>query len=154
MIVTLEVKDLATKDLMRIQQRIMPTLQRAARESLGIVERKARANVSGKLRVRTGKLLRSVKAGPVKIKGRQVEGQIPAHPRAKGSHWYIGKFHEKGAVIRPKKKKYLAIPFPDGTVRFVKRAILPARPWLRPAWRSSARKVREIFKRRIMAMVK
>jgi hypothetical protein len=152
--VTIEVKDLATKDLMRIQQRIMPTLQAATTESLRLVEGKARANVSGKLRVRTGKLLRSVKAGRVAIKRHRVEGQIPADPRAKGSHWYIGKFHEKGAVIRAKKKKYLAIPFPDGTVRFVKQVVLPAQPWLGPAWKSSTRKIREIFKRRILAMVK
>jgi len=154
MIVTLEVKDLATRDLMRIQQRIMPTLQGATRESLELVEKKARANVSGKLTVRTGKLLRSVEASPIKIKGSQVEGQIPAHPRAKGSHWYIGKFHEKGATIIARKKKYLAIPQPDGTVRFVKMVTLPARPWLGPAWRSSVREIKNIFKRRVMEMVK
>lgn len=40
---------------------------------------------------------------------------------------------ELGAVIRPVKAKALAIPQPDGTVRFVKQVTLPARPYLRPA---------------------
>lgn len=41
--------------------------------------------------------------------------------------------HELGGVIVPKKAKALAIPQPDGSVRFVKSVTIPARPYLRPA---------------------
>lgn len=41
--------------------------------------------------------------------------------------------HELGGVIVPKKAKALAIPQKDGSVRFVKKVTIPARPYLRPA---------------------
>lgn len=40
---------------------------------------------------------------------------------------------ELGGVIVPVKAKALAIPQPDGSVRFVKKVTIPARPYLRPA---------------------
>lgn len=40
---------------------------------------------------------------------------------------------ELGATIVPVKAKALAIPQPDGGVKFAKKVVLPARPWLRPA---------------------
>lgn len=41
--------------------------------------------------------------------------------------------HELGGVIVPVRAKALAIPQPDGSVRFVKSVTIPARPYLRPA---------------------
>ncbi|MEL7447109.1 MAG: phage morphogenesis protein [Pseudomonadota bacterium] len=41
--------------------------------------------------------------------------------------------HELGGVIVPVKAKALAIPQPDGSVRFVQKVTIPARPYLRPA---------------------
>jgi len=41
--------------------------------------------------------------------------------------------HERGGIIVPKKAKALAIPQPDGSVRFVKKVVIPKRPYLRPA---------------------
>lgn len=41
--------------------------------------------------------------------------------------------HELGGVIVPVKAQALAIPQPDGSVRFVKKVTIPARPYLRPA---------------------
>jgi phage gpG-like protein len=41
--------------------------------------------------------------------------------------------HELGGVITAKTAKALAIPQPDGSVRFVKSVTIPARPYLRPA---------------------
>lgn len=41
--------------------------------------------------------------------------------------------HELGGVIVPVKAIALAIPQPDGSVRFVKRVVIPARPYLRPS---------------------
>lgn len=40
---------------------------------------------------------------------------------------------EIGGVIKPVKAKALAIPQPDGTVRFAKSVTIPAMPYLRPA---------------------
>ena len=40
---------------------------------------------------------------------------------------------EIGAVIKPVKAKALAIPQPDGSVRFAKSVTIPAMPYLRPA---------------------
>ena len=40
---------------------------------------------------------------------------------------------EVGAVIKPVKAKALAIPQPDGSVRFAKSVTIPAMPYLRPA---------------------
>lgn len=41
--------------------------------------------------------------------------------------------HELGGTITPVTAKALAIPQPDGSVRFVKSVTIPARPYLRPA---------------------
>ncbi|WP_034157923.1 hypothetical protein [Sphingomonas sp. ERG5] len=41
--------------------------------------------------------------------------------------------HEVGGTIVPKNAKALAIPQPDGSVRFAKSVTIPARPYLRPA---------------------
>ena len=41
--------------------------------------------------------------------------------------------HELGGTIVATRAKALAIPQPDGTVRFVKSVTIPARPYLRPA---------------------
>lgn len=41
--------------------------------------------------------------------------------------------HELGGVIRPVKAQALAIPQPDGSVRFAKSVTIPKRPYLRPA---------------------
>lgn len=41
--------------------------------------------------------------------------------------------HELGGTIVATKAKALAIPQPDGSVRFVKSVTIPARPYLRPA---------------------
>ncbi|MEL6738965.1 MAG: phage morphogenesis protein [Pseudomonadota bacterium] len=41
--------------------------------------------------------------------------------------------HELGGVIVPVKAVALAIPQPGGGVRFVKRVVIPKRPYLRPA---------------------
>jgi len=41
--------------------------------------------------------------------------------------------HELGGTIVPKKAAALAIPQPDGSVRFAKSVTIPARPYLRPA---------------------
>ncbi len=41
--------------------------------------------------------------------------------------------HELGGTITPKTAKALAIPQPDGSVRFAKSVTIPARPYLRPA---------------------
>lgn len=43
------------------------------------------------------------------------------------------RIQELGGTIVPKKARALVIPQPDGTVRFVKRVTIPARPFLRPA---------------------
>lgn len=41
--------------------------------------------------------------------------------------------HELGGVIKPVHAAALAIPQPDGGVRFAKSVTIPARPYLRPA---------------------
>lgn len=41
--------------------------------------------------------------------------------------------HELGGVIVPVRAKFLKIPQPDGSFRFVKSVTIPARPYLRPA---------------------
>jgi hypothetical protein len=41
--------------------------------------------------------------------------------------------HELGGVIVATRAKALAIPMPDGSLRFVKSVTIPPRPYLRPA---------------------
>jgi hypothetical protein len=41
--------------------------------------------------------------------------------------------HEVGGTIVPKNAKALAIPMPDGSIRFAASVTIPARPYLRPA---------------------
>lgn len=147
--IQVRVHDNVTKKLALVRPRIIPNLRLAVRDSLNVVENKAQQSVSSKLRVRTGRLMRSIKAGAVRIKGNKVIGKLPDRPRAKSSGWYYGMFHEKGAVIKPKKKKYLAIPMPDGTVRFVKQVILPRRQWLKPAIDKSVFPINRIIRKYI-----
>lgn len=44
------------------------------------------------------------------------------------------KIHEYGGIITPKTKNYLSFMGSDGVVKFIKRAVIPARPYLRPAY--------------------
>lgn len=57
--------------------------------------------------------------------------------------------HELGGVIVATRAKALAIPLPDGTVRFVKSVRIPPRPYLRPAadklYPSLAGRIRNAF---------
>ena len=146
--IQIRIKDDLTPKMKEIQARIRPNFQIAVAQSIKVIEKKAKANVRGRFRVKTGRLLSSIVAGAVKFKGNLVMAQLPG-PYQKGSHWWIGRIHEKGAIIRPKKKEYLTIGFPDGTVRRVKQVILPKRPWLAPAWQASLRSIIAIFNRRI-----
>ncbi|KPM23028.1 phage morphogeneis protein [Citromicrobium sp. RCC1885] len=54
---------------------------------------------------------------------------------------------ELGATIVPVKAKALAIPQPDGSVRFVKRVVIPPRPALRPAADRNYPKLPEMIRR-------
>lgn len=59
--------------------------------------------------------------------------------------------HELGGVIVPVRAKALAIPQPDGSVRFAKSVRIPARPYLRPAadatYPKLAAAIRQAFER-------
>ena len=145
------VKDDLTPKMRVIQARIMPELTKATGQSIKVVEGKALANARGKFRPLTGRLFASIKASPPKIRGNIVSAQLPGFQQ-KSSHWWLGRIHEKGAIIKPKKKKYLRVLLRDGTVRFVKQVILPKRPWLTPAWKVSMIPVKAIFNRSIEAI--
>ena len=54
---------------------------------------------------------------------------------------------ELGATIVPVKAKALAIPQPDGSVRFVKKVVIPPRPALRPAADRNYPKLPEMIRR-------
>lgn len=73
-----------------------------------------------------------------------LEGSIDvaeyAHPEGAGVVGVWGSkgvkyamIHELGGTIVPVKAQALAIPQPDGSVRFVKKVVIPPRPYLRPA---------------------
>lgn len=57
--------------------------------------------------------------------------------------------HELGGIIVATRAKALAIPMPDGGVRFVKSVTIPPRPYLRPAadkhYPSLASRIRKAF---------
>lgn len=152
MIVKIQIKENCMKRLAAIQPRILPALRDGIGESLEIVEKRMRGNISAKFRSRTGRGLKSVRASKVTMRGNTVFGGLPNKPRAKGSGWYYLWFHEKGATIVPKKAKYLRIPFPDGTIRKVKRVVLPAKPWFSPAIDETLPKIRKIIKKRLEAI--
>ena len=63
--------------------------------------------------------------------------------------------HELGGVIVPVRAKALAIPQPDGSVRFAKSVRIPARPYLRPAadatYPKLAAAIRQAFERSLGA---
>ena len=145
------VKDDLTPKLKVIQTRIMPNLQTAVGQSIKLVEKKALANARGRFRAVTGRLFASIVASRPKTKGNKVFAQLPSYQQ-KGSHWFIGKIHEKGAVIRAKKKKFLRVLLPDGSIRFVKQVVLPKRPWFGPAWQASLNPIKGIFNKCIEAI--
>ena len=111
-------------------------------ESLDEIKVEAEQNISSKFRVRTGKGLRTVKIERARIRGRRIFGLV------KSVVFYM-LFHEKGVMIRPKRKKYLAIPHPDGTIRYKREVRLPQRQWFKPAWESKIATIRGILGRKI-----
>lgn len=77
---------------------------------------------------REGNLERSIDiAEPARVEGNGVTGVWGS----KGVVYAL--IQELGGTIVPVKAKALAIPQPDGSVRFVKSVTIPARPYLRPA---------------------
>ena len=128
-------------------KRLRPELMLGALEGLALVQKRATANISSKFRARTGRALRSVMIDRPKMTGKKIIGAVGIL-KSSGKAFYM-RFHETGAIIRPKKKKYLIIPQPDGTVRKVKQAILPKRAWLAPAVDRSIKDIKEILVEKI-----
>ncbi|MEO1490363.1 MAG: phage morphogenesis protein [Pseudomonadota bacterium] len=78
---------------------------------------------------------------------REVPGGVEGIWGSKGVAYAL--IHERGGVITPTQAQALAIPQPDGSVRFVKSVTIPARPYLRPAadahYPELARNIRTAF---------
>lgn len=149
MIVRLKINENCMKRLAAVQPRIIPALRQGIGKSLNLVEKEMKQSVSSKLKTRTGRLLKAVRASRVFTRGNRVYGGLPDNPREKGSGWYYGWFHEKGVTIVPKKAKYLRIPVGDGTIRFVKKVVLRPRKWFIPAIKATLPRVRNIMHKRL-----
>ena len=72
---------------------------------------------------RSGQLRRSIKS-IIKIMGNRYQLEI-------GS-WGVkyARILEKGGTIYPRRKKYLAVPMPDGSIRLCKKVKIPKFEWL------------------------
>jgi len=134
------------------------------------VEYDAKMNATtGPLKRRTGTLARGIK-GFSEIKNKT---KVSAGLKVDLRRVPYARIHELGGIIKPKKSKYLTIPFPGvkGKVRqykntfvakgvifqklgkklkalFVlkKQVTIPARPYLEPALRMNLKKIRAILK--------
>jgi len=87
---------------------------------------------AGNLNVRTGNLRRSIKGTSKKEKGRLVSTTV------------YSAIHELGGVIRPKRAKRLKFKV-GGSWKSAAKVIMPARPFLRPAFENNMDEISEII---------
>jgi len=118
----------------------------AMTECMALAERTAKKDyLSGpgprKLQRRSGRLRGSI-THRVTLSGDRVRGEL-------GTNVIYARIHELGGVIRPKTAKYLKFQI-DGQWRSVKQVIMPARPFLRPAFEDNLNRFRDIFQRRLI----
>jgi hypothetical protein len=71
----------------------------------------------------SGKLHRSIKSH-IKILGNRYVFEIGSY------NVKYARILEKGGTIYPKRKKYLAVPMPDGSIRLCKKVKIPKFEWL------------------------
>lgn len=124
-------------------RRIRFELQSAVNESLEIIKKDAEQNIISMFKTRTGKGRRAPQIEKARIFGNKIRGIVGIIPRK--SQGYYMKFHETGAIIRAKRKPYLAIPHPDGGIRRVKQVILSKKQWLKPAVDKNERAIMKIL---------
>lgn len=136
---TLKVTDTATRNLKIAPFKLRKGIDGGIKESMERIKTRMQANIRSRFRTKTGRATRSIKTrGPWTLKGNKIVGRVGSFYKGKGitadtrADYYL-KTHEYGKTIRPRKAAYLAIPQPDGTIRMVKSARIPARPWFRPA---------------------
>jgi phage gpG-like protein len=98
---------------------------------------KVREKVSGPvLQRRKGKLWRSIEA--------RVTGRFPLIEAVIGAGMFYAIVHERGAIIVPKRRRYLRFTIGDREI-FTKRVEIPRRPFMRPTVGEEMGRVAEII---------
>lgn len=87
----------------------------------------------------------------VKRRGGVVEGRVIAGKGSKPLKY--ARIHEYGGVIVPKTKKSLRFKGKDGTYVFTKRVVMPARPFLEPAFKDHHKDAEEILGQKVYALI-
>jgi len=115
-------------------------IQKGLTQGMAMLEKKAKGIFGrpGALKVKTGNLKRSIKSSRAKKKAGEIFATI-------GSNVEYAPVHEFGAVIRAKDKPYLVFKGSDGKLRFVKKVIIPKRPFISLAYTSSRALLRKMI---------
>jgi len=118
-------------------------LYAGVKEAMFFAEAEAKKSFgrSGNLKVRTGNLRRSIKGESKKEKG------------SLSSTTVYSAIHELGGVIRPKRSSFLRYKV-GGLWKTSKEVIMPARPFLRPAFENNMDKISEIILDKILEEIK
>lgn len=111
-------------------------LREAVGQAAGMIEAEAKKNLTGghPLHVRTGRLRSSVHFKTAR-RGSKVTAQV-------GTDVVYGAVHEFGAKIVPSHAKFLKFQVKPGEWRTAKSVTIPARPWLSPAVKAAAPRVK------------
>lgn len=100
--------------------------------------------------VKTGDLWRSITPDPQSFSG--IKSQI-----AVGTNKVYGRIHDKGGIIKPKNKKFLAWQNPQGRWHFAKQVTIPkykGRGYLTPAFAYIRRAFPKIMQEELSAVLK
>ncbi|QXN67998.1 hypothetical protein [Microcystis phage Mwe-Yong1] len=128
-----------------------------------VTEKLARAQIAGVNETMAACVTRAKNNHPWQNRTSGLEGAIDIDmyaaaqgPRVKGT-WGVrdmvqARILEEGGTIRPVRAKFLAIPQPDGSLRFARSVTIPPYPYLRPAadieYPQLAERIRKHFERK------
>jgi len=132
-----------TSNLPALRENFNSAVRDGLRQAMFYAEAKSkgRFNTPGNLHVRSGTLRRSINS-KVEDYGDTLIGKL-------GSNVIYARVHELGAVIRPRASKYLKFQV-NGKWVSVKQAVIPARPFLRPAIEENIDRMANIIKDEVM----
>lgn len=122
------------KGIERLGSKFASALSKAMQKSAFVIEAniKKRFGTPGNLKVRTGKLRRSIRT------------IITDKSVSVGTNVVYAPIHEYGGIIRPKNYQYLTFKSQYGWIR-AKKVTMPARPFMKPGTEQSIPQIKEII---------
>jgi len=146
--------DKLLRALADVPKKTRSNTERALTKAAHLVEKQAKQNISGPvLKVQSGTLRSSIRT---KVDKAKLEARV-------GTNVVYGPIHEFGGtipphIVKPRHAKVLRWLGPGGIAMFAKSVQMPAvkmprRAWLGPAFKQSAAKIKDIFRKAISGAI-